>query len=60
MADQLDDAERIVNAQRDAALSNRVRYVGVSATRCEECGEKIPEGRRKAVPGCKLCVECAV
>ncbi|MBL4855760.1 MAG: TraR/DksA family transcriptional regulator, partial [Idiomarina sp.] len=25
---------------------------------CEECGEPIPEARRKAIPGVRLCVEC--
>jgi len=37
----------------------RVRVCsGVSATHCGECGERIPEGRRVAVPGCRLCVDC--
>ena len=25
---------------------------------CEDCGEEIPEGRRKALPGCTRCVPC--
>lgn len=25
---------------------------------CAECGEPIPEARRLAVPGCRLCIEC--
>jgi len=29
-----------------------------SALICEECGEEIPEGRRKAQPGCRFCVDC--
>ena len=29
-----------------------------SAEECEECGDEIPETRRLAVPGCKLCVFC--
>jgi phage/conjugal plasmid C-4 type zinc finger TraR family protein len=29
-----------------------------SAEECEECGDEIPEARRLAVPGCKLCVFC--
>lgn len=44
----------------ETAVANRVRYVGVSATHCVECGEEIPQGRRDAVPGVKLCVECAL
>ena len=29
-----------------------------SAEECEECGDEIPEARRKAVPGVQLCVFC--
>ncbi|HEY4529622.1 MAG TPA: DksA/TraR family C4-type zinc finger protein [Luteimonas sp.] len=25
---------------------------------CEECGEPIPEARRSAVPGVRLCIAC--
>jgi phage/conjugal plasmid C-4 type zinc finger TraR family protein len=31
---------------------------GPSLTQCEECGEAIPEARRQAVPGVKLCITC--
>lgn len=30
-----------------------------SLEECKECGEPIPEARRKAVPGVELCLECA-
>lgn len=30
-----------------------------SAEWCDECGNEIPEDRRKAVPGVTLCIECA-
>ena len=29
-----------------------------SAEECEECGDEIPEARRKAVPGVQYCVFC--
>jgi phage/conjugal plasmid C-4 type zinc finger TraR family protein len=29
-----------------------------SLTHCAECGAEIPEGRRKASPGVRLCVAC--
>lgn len=29
-----------------------------SATECEDCGEEIPEARRKAMPGVYQCVKC--
>jgi len=31
---------------------------GESLTHCAECDEPIPEGRRRAVPGVKLCIDC--
>ncbi len=33
--------------------------VGESLTECAECGEDIPEKRRLAIPGVKLCIDCA-
>jgi phage/conjugal plasmid C-4 type zinc finger TraR family protein len=32
-------------------------YTGESAINCEECGEPIPESRRKAI-ACKYCLAC--
>lgn len=32
--------------------------MGPSLTHCEECGVEIPEPRRIAVPGVRLCVVC--
>ena len=32
--------------------------VGDSLAECAECGEPIPEARRAAIPGVKLCVDC--
>jgi phage/conjugal plasmid C-4 type zinc finger TraR family protein len=29
-----------------------------SAEECEECGDEIPEARRKAIPGVQFCVFC--
>ncbi|HNV84397.1 MAG TPA: DksA/TraR family C4-type zinc finger protein [Arenimonas sp.] len=53
-----------VQDQIDATVKdgiNRVRSKlpkGESLKRCEECDAKIPEARRKAVPGVRLCVPC--
>ena len=33
--------------------------VGESLAYCAECEEPIPEARRQAVPGVKLCLDCA-
>ena len=56
IADIANDYEDI---RRQKLIDSRERYEGESATECEECGAEIPEGRRIAVPGCKLCRECA-
>ena len=42
-----------------ARLKARQAPVGESLSECAECGEEIPERRRAAIPGVKLCVECA-
>lgn len=41
-----------------ARLQLRRAPVGESLTHCAECDEEIPEARRRAVPGVKLCVDC--
>lgn len=39
-------------------LRNANRAVGESAAFCDECDEPIPEARRQAIPGVRLCVDC--
>ncbi|MFT1617612.1 TraR/DksA C4-type zinc finger protein [Enterobacter kobei] len=56
MAYIIDTAAEIEGLQRNAALSaHRIDRNAVSAERCEECDEPIPEPRRAAVPGCQTC-----
>ena len=31
---------------------------GESLTHCAECEEEIPQARRQAIPGVKLCIDC--
>lgn len=51
--------EQIEASVGDAVKRARSRLPqGESLAHCQECGEKIPEGRRKAVPGVRLCVSC--
>ena len=56
-----DDA---VQDQIDATVADAVararckQYKGPGLSRCEECDAPIPEARRKAVPGVRLCVTC--
>ena len=53
-----------VQEQIDASVEDAVNRVrsnlprGESLRRCSECDEKIPEARRKAVPGVRLCITC--
>ena len=55
-----------VNEQIEASINDelaRLRAqrgpVGESLKECAECGEDIPPKRREALPGVKLCVDCA-
>ena len=41
-----------------ARLKSAKRPVGESLTHCADCEEAIPEARREAIPGVKLCIEC--
>ncbi|KPA90620.1 TraR/DksA family transcriptional regulator [Pseudomonas asplenii] len=60
--DDLDRASEVEEANRDAALAAHLarshRPIGNSATHCEDCGSDIPEGRRLAIPGVLLCIDC--
>jgi phage/conjugal plasmid C-4 type zinc finger TraR family protein len=53
-----------VQDQIDASVEEAVERArqglthGKSARNCEECGKSIPEARRKAIPGVKLCIKC--
>ncbi|MCT4703944.1 DksA/TraR family C4-type zinc finger protein [Enterobacteriaceae bacterium H20N1] len=56
-----DDAvqEQIDSTIDDAVARARSELPkGESLTHCEECGAPIPEKRRKAIPGVRLCVKC--
>ncbi|QGX98989.1 DksA/TraR family C4-type zinc finger protein [Roseovarius faecimaris] len=39
-------------------LKARPRPEGESLTHCAECDEEIPQARREAIPGVKLCIDC--
>ncbi|HEX4479401.1 MAG TPA: DksA/TraR family C4-type zinc finger protein [Rudaea sp.] len=56
--------DNAVNDQIDATVKDAIQRVrarapkGPARTHCEECGVKIPEARRRAVPGVQFCVPC--
>ena len=53
-----------VQEQIDATIKDGIQRArsqlpqGPGLTHCEECDVEIPEARRKAVPGVRLCVDC--
>jgi phage/conjugal plasmid C-4 type zinc finger TraR family protein len=53
-----------VQDQIDATIEDAVKHArdqlpkGESLKRCSECDRKIPEARRIAVPGVRLCIRC--
>jgi len=49
-----------VQDQIDASVADAVKRLpkGESATHCDECEKEIPQARREAVPGVRLCVAC--
>ncbi|WP_297803106.1 DksA/TraR family C4-type zinc finger protein [Arenimonas sp. GDDSR-1] len=51
--DQIDASVDEAIARARAKLAR-----GQSLTNCEECDAAIPEARRMAVPGVRLCIEC--
>lgn len=51
--------EQIDASVADAVSEARAKLnVGDSLSHCEECDAPIPEARRQAVPGVKLCIHC--
>lgn len=52
----------------DMEISNQIKFTvashragqpkGESNTLCQDCGDPIPDARRKAAPGCRRCVSC--
>lgn len=53
-----------VDAQIQDSINDEIARVrsrltqGESLYECENCGEPIPESRRLAVPGVRLCIHC--
>jgi phage/conjugal plasmid C-4 type zinc finger TraR family protein len=53
-----------VQDQIDATVKDAIKRArsklpqGPSLSHCEECDAPIPEARRKAVPGVRLCLAC--
>ncbi|EOE1790582.1 TraR/DksA family transcriptional regulator [Citrobacter freundii] len=55
----IDQASALEEMMRENAIqAHRLNHSAVSATHCEECGDSLPDARRKAYPGCTMCVGC--
>jgi phage/conjugal plasmid C-4 type zinc finger TraR family protein len=51
--DQIDDTVK------DGVMRARARLpIGEGETHCVECGDEIPEGRRRVLPGVRMCISC--
>lgn len=63
MGDETDRSQRINEDFQAFALDLQLKlrdpadYTATGAD-CAECGEEIPAGRRKAMPGCRFCTNC--
>ena len=58
-SDIIDQANELVEHRLQLAIQkHRIDQNAVSAERCSECEEDIPEARRVAMPGCKTCASC--
>ena len=55
---QLHAIHNNMNAIANVRRALEVQASQPSLTHCEECGEEIPEARRTAIRGVKLCVYC--
>lgn len=55
----IDQASELEEMLRENAIAaHRLNPNAVSATHCEECDEQLSGERRKAYPGCTMCVDC--
>jgi phage/conjugal plasmid C-4 type zinc finger TraR family protein len=51
--------DQIEDTITDGVLTARGRMpVGEGTSHCIECGDEIPEPRRRALPGARTCVAC--
>lgn len=51
--------DQIEHTVSDAVQAARVRIAaGEGAEFCDDCGDRIPEGRRRAQPASRTCVVC--
>jgi phage/conjugal plasmid C-4 type zinc finger TraR family protein len=68
MADEIDRAQQREEELRGDAIAEHLRrhppadpsqWDALSQRWCEACAARIPDKRRRAVPGVRLCAKCA-
>jgi phage/conjugal plasmid C-4 type zinc finger TraR family protein len=61
MPDLADQADGLIEFQLELAIA-AARGIPATVQReyCADCGDEIPQARRKAVPGVTRCLSCAV
>lgn len=61
MADIFDAAQALEQADREAALARfarTLRHMPLGGGVCDDCGDPIPDRRRKALPTARRCIDC--
>ncbi|AUG53925.1 TraR/DksA family transcriptional regulator [Thalassospira marina] len=59
MGDIIDAAQELEYRLRTQSLAcHRVRFAELVLENCVECGEPIPDARRKALSGALRCIDC--
>lgn len=58
--DEADIAQRNQEYLEGLALKTQLAAIprGQAADACEDCGDDIPEMRRRVAPGCTRCINC--
>ena len=56
-----DEAERAaIRVEEQIALARSQLPSGPGTAHCVECGEAIPDARRKAMPSTRHCIDCQI
>jgi len=59
LMDEVDIMQRTEAHMLKTGINNNRHYaIETGVIGCIDCGEVIPEARRKAIPGCERCVKC--
>ena len=58
-AEIIDQANELAERRLEMTIQDmRIDHNAVSAEKCVDCGDEIPQRRRELVAGCQRCAEC--